>query len=345
MGIGGEKMEKTTIGLVVIVAILSIAILPTVQAELLTIQGENKENTIFIAKDGKESIIIYETDEGVSHHFESKIRDYNSGGFLLRNTDSGIVVWAHLETDSKYKLVVLTSNGFERFTANVVNIQEITPTIDDEPEDVGQNILDEYWDARSDSTRAADNIIPPEIKVSEEEIVIVSQIPDKIPQMTNFVFDVKVFDPTMNQRLDYYSNNGRIAGASLSGTITDPQGQILMTFEGFTSQFGHFSDSLYIPANADTSSAYTFEVLAKKYFDSDNTLATYSLLKEFFVTGYVPDGGSKCAENYVKNSTGYCVELLACADSYIRDDETNQCVLGSCPELHVKNSAGYCVEE
>lgn len=304
-------MEKTTIGLSVLVLIFCIGMVSNAQAELLTIQGNNGENTIFIAKEGRESIIIYETDEGVSQHFESKIRDYNSGGFSLRNLESGIVVWAHPETSSKYKLVVLTSNGFERFTANIVNIQEITtddPPV--EPEDVGQSILDEYWAARSNSTRAADNIIPPEIEIVEKEIVIVSQIPDKIPQMTNFVFDVKVFDPTMNQRLDYYSNNGRIVGASLSGTIKDPQGQILKTFEGFTSLYGHYSDSLYIPANADTSSAYTFEVLAKKFFDSGKTLATYSLLKEFFVTGYTPDSGNKCAENYVKNSTGHCVEEI-----------------------------------
>ena len=47
----------------------------------------------------------------------------------------------------------------------------------------------------------------------------------------------------------------------ITGKITDPDGQIIKTFDGKTQKFGYYLDSLIIPDNARTGN-YILEVVA-----------------------------------------------------------------------------------
>ena len=87
-----------------------------VYAEIPIITGHDEINSIMIAIDDAENIVILQSNEGISEHYESQIKMYNSGGFSLRNIESGILVFAHPINEKQYKIVVLTSNQVFRFT-------------------------------------------------------------------------------------------------------------------------------------------------------------------------------------------------------------------------------------
>lgn len=84
--------------------------------ETLTIEGYDENREIFIANDGTNNIIILQSDTGISKHYDSKVKNYSSGGFSMKNAESGIVVFGHPTTNGKYKLIVLTSDQVYRFT-------------------------------------------------------------------------------------------------------------------------------------------------------------------------------------------------------------------------------------
>lgn len=125
----------------------------------LMIEGENKDYGIFIAIEGNSNIIMWDSVDGYSEHFDGELKTYKSGGFSLKNPESGIAVWGSpMEDATKYKLVILTSKGVERIVAGVV---EYTPLEEIEEEkidtDYTNEILKEYWENRStDYTRPAD---------------------------------------------------------------------------------------------------------------------------------------------------------------------------------------------
>ena len=106
-----------------IVAMLFVSVQYAEANEMdLMIEGENKDHGIFIAIEGRDSIIMWETIDGYSEHFDSKLKTYKSGGFSLKNPESGIAVWGHVTEDTtQYRLVILTSEGAERIVASVID--------------------------------------------------------------------------------------------------------------------------------------------------------------------------------------------------------------------------------
>ena len=95
----------------------------------LMIKGENKDHDIFIAIDGDVNIIMWDALDGYSKHFDSKLKTYKSGGFSLKNPESGIIVWGHpMEDSTQYKLVILTSEGVERIVSSVVDYTPLEET-------------------------------------------------------------------------------------------------------------------------------------------------------------------------------------------------------------------------
>jgi len=94
-----------------------------------TISGYDTNREIFIADDGINNIIILQSDTGVSTHYDSKVKTYNSGGFSMKNPESGILVFGHLINDGQYKLLVLTSDKVYRF----IGISGIIEELDEEP--------------------------------------------------------------------------------------------------------------------------------------------------------------------------------------------------------------------
>lgn len=267
--------------------------------------GNNADTGIFVAFDGDLSMIFYKSAHGTSTHYDATVKEYRHGGFVLKSPE--IVIFGHRLNQEEYTVLVMTSNGFERFVVSDYH-PIIKVEVKEESEKESSSILEEYWENReSTAVREADK--EKEIIVIEEpkqEIVIVSQMPKQVPWMSNYVVDLKVYDPEINSKLDYYWKDGRIAGVEITGKIIDPSGKILKLFEGVTSKFGHFSEDVYIPVNSNTNAPFTIEIIGSKYFDSN--LATFSLLEQFYV--YAPgisSGGSKCPNNEIINSQGVCV--------------------------------------
>lgn len=115
------KAKLQTTSLVAIAAILLIvSTVNTADASVtesnLIIDGSNNNHKIFIAFDGDTNFVILQNNIGMMlEAWDSKVKTYKSGGFSMKNPESGITVFAHPIFDDKYKLVVLTPNAVYRF--------------------------------------------------------------------------------------------------------------------------------------------------------------------------------------------------------------------------------------
>jgi len=290
-----------------IIAIVTFAILMAVQMVFAEeLYGNNTSTGIFVAYDGNLSMIVYKSAQGTSTHYDATVKEFKHGGFLLKSPE--IVIFGHPLYQDKYTVLVMTSNGFERFVVSEYHPPIKVEEEEMEAEKISSGILEEYW-KNKENTVVRDADKKKEIIVAEQpkqEIVIVSQMANQVPWMSNYSIDLKVYDPEINKKLDYYWKDGRIAEVEITGKVIDPNGKILKSFSGVTSQFGYFSESVYIPANSNTNKPFTLEILASKYFD--DSLATFSFLQQFSV--YAPgigSGGFKCPNNEILNSTGFCV--------------------------------------
>lgn len=159
-------IHKTFTVLAVCAAIIFVSYMlgQYANAETLTMYGDNAETSILVAFDGNLSKIQYKSTQGTSNHYDSEIKQFRHGGFYLKSPE--IVVFGHPQGDDKYMLVVMTSNGFERFTATVENFfnisipstpKEIEPEIPEESD--RDRILREYEENISESTRSADSTV------------------------------------------------------------------------------------------------------------------------------------------------------------------------------------------
>ena len=87
------KAKLQTTSLVAIAAILLIVLtVNTADAEpTQIIQGSIDGTSIYIMHDGISNTIILEKDGITSEHYDGVIKTYNSGGFVIKNIESGIV--------------------------------------------------------------------------------------------------------------------------------------------------------------------------------------------------------------------------------------------------------------
>ena len=110
----------------------TISLVQSVDAEELAIKGSNEDVQIFLAIEGESNMFGLYGKLGFSEITESKVKFYNSGGFSLKNVESGILVYGHPVTSTQYKIFVLTSDGPYRLLANIVNLNDylITETIE-----------------------------------------------------------------------------------------------------------------------------------------------------------------------------------------------------------------------
>jgi len=125
---------KEILTIMALVAVLFVSVqYAQADEKILMIEGQNKDHGIFIAIEGNNNIIMWETLDGYSEHFDSRLKTYKSGGFSLKNLESGIAVWGgYLNGDpTQYKLLILTSEGAERIVASVI---EYTPLEETEKE-------------------------------------------------------------------------------------------------------------------------------------------------------------------------------------------------------------------
>ena len=121
---------KVILSTIALIAVLFVSVqYAEAQEWTLMIEGQNEDHGIFIAIEGNSNIIMWDTLDGYSEHFDSRLKTYKSGGFSLKNPESGIAVWGHpIEDATQYKLVILTSEGVERMVASVIGFTPIEET-------------------------------------------------------------------------------------------------------------------------------------------------------------------------------------------------------------------------
>jgi len=117
------KAKLQTTSLVAIAAILLIvSMVNTADAEpTQIIQGSVDGLSVSIMHDGIFNIVILEKDGIKSEHWDGVIKTYKSGGFVIKNIESGIVLFAHSIGNEQYRLVVITNDMVYR----LIGVSEI----------------------------------------------------------------------------------------------------------------------------------------------------------------------------------------------------------------------------
>ncbi len=125
------KAKLQTTSLVAIAAILLIvSTVSTADAEpTQIIQGSIDGTSISIMHDGITNIVILEKDGITSEHWDGVIKQYNSGGFVIKNIESGIVLFAHSIGNEQYRLVVITNDSVYRLIGVSEIISELDATV------------------------------------------------------------------------------------------------------------------------------------------------------------------------------------------------------------------------
>lgn len=106
----------------VVVVVLFVSV-QYAEAEILTIEGENENIGIFLIIEDDENLLILDNKDGYAEFEDSKIKTFKSGGFSLKNPSEHIAVWGAPFGESQYKLVIITSEGIQRITAEII-VQE-----------------------------------------------------------------------------------------------------------------------------------------------------------------------------------------------------------------------------
>lgn len=191
------KAKLQTTSLVAIAAILLIvSTVNTADAEpTQMIQGSIDGTSISIMHDGITNIIILEKDGITSEHWDGVIKTYKSGGFVIKNIESGIVLFAHPIGNEQYRLVVITSDNVYR----LIGVSEIISELDaivapsssslynDEPvSSVGTDIT--KWDIPTDTGRDANQVDPMILTITGQVI------PDMFRLGDDFEWSGKVYN-------------------------------------------------------------------------------------------------------------------------------------------------------
>lgn len=121
------QLHTIVITTLLIVSLIVIGNCYNVFAETTTISATDGTTAILIAKDGSSNFIKFQNENGLSVHFDSKLKQYNSGGFSMKNYESGILVFGHKINMSQYKLVIITSENVYRLIGFIDVIRDIEP--------------------------------------------------------------------------------------------------------------------------------------------------------------------------------------------------------------------------
>lgn len=115
----------TSIILMLIVLVTITISCSDVFGETTVISATDGATSILIANEGGLNFIKFQDDNGLSVHFDSKLKHYKSGGFSMKNFESGIVVFGHKISMSQYKLVIITSENVSRLIGFIDVIRDI----------------------------------------------------------------------------------------------------------------------------------------------------------------------------------------------------------------------------
>jgi len=286
------KQLTTTL---VIVAFLSVTLASSAYAidsntQELTLDGSGVDSKIFLSISGSSNMVALDTADGRSHHVESKVKFYNSGGFSLKNPESGILVFGHPISDVQYKILILTSDGPYRLLANVIDLNYSEPK-----SSLGADITrhDIPTVGRIDHTPTIhEEVFDP------DTLDIISNVAHNVQYKHEIVFDFTVIDSSIASEKDQ-----RVGNAQTSITLTNPLGVIIEEWSGLTDNFGSFNESWFVVDN-EVLGEYTLDVLSS--FESfTDTTATVS----FFVIPIDEGSSSRCPSYTIWNGTGGLCEI------------------------------------
>jgi len=286
------KQLTTTL---VIVAFLSVTLASSAYAidsdtQELTLDGSGVDSKIFLDIQGKSSMVDFDTKYGNFEIKDFKIKFYNSGGFSLKNPESGILVFGHPVTSTQYEIFVLTSDGPYRLLANVIDLNYSEPK-----SNLGADITrhDIPTNGRTDHT-----YVIPEESFDPDTLDIISNVPYNVQYKHEIVFDFTVIDSSIASEKDQ-----RLGNAQTSITLTNPLGVIVEQWSGLTDSFGSFNESWFVVDN-EVLGEYTLDVLSS-FENFTDTTATVS----FFVIP-IDESGARCPSYTIWNGTAGLCEIV-----------------------------------
>lgn len=309
-----------------------MSLIQVAEAEpIRTISGFGEDGAIVIRDNGSNKITLYDGDTGKkSEHFDSRVKTYNSGGFSMKNHESGIIVFGHpINDDGQYKLLVLTSDKVYRF----IGVSGIIEELNEEPSSsVGRDIS--RWDIPT-TGRSDYKYVKPVEQHNPDTLDLLFSVPQSVQWLYNLNFDLTAIDTQIKSE-----NDRRLSNVPISVQILNPLMEIVDTWDGTTDNFGVFGDSYYIADN-QMIGEYTLKASIEK-----ENYTSISKMVSFFVIPLVGDNSSNaCPVQLILNSTQFCVDSDGCVSWQIFNVTSNFCVArNACDNIgKIFNPAtGFC---
>jgi hypothetical protein len=113
----------------------------------------------------------------------------------------------------------------------------------------------------SSTTSVQEPLSPVQTKIINKSLLLLVKQTERVGWKDEYKFAVRVFESKSNPLSDFYKTSGYVENIRITGKISDPDGQIIKTFNGNTQKFGYYLDSLIISDNARTGN-YILEVAA-----------------------------------------------------------------------------------
>jgi len=216
----------------IVAAILIIASIQYAQAEpTQIIQGSLDGTFVSIIYDDISNIIILEKDGITSEHYDGVIKTYNSGGFVIKNIESGIVLFAHPIGNEQYRLVMITNDNVYRLIGVFSEFTQEDTSLYDEPvSSVGTDITN--WNIPSTLTRTEPTGVGKPLQIAVKADYVKS------------IFVNDKYEPNISVT-NYWNYNDKIQDALVYLEISR-DGFVMYDLEGITSSGGQWNPSVNI---------------------------------------------------------------------------------------------------
>lgn len=248
-----------------------------------TFESSNNDNYLFLKIFNDKAFALLKIDGVITSIQEEDIKYYKNENFRI-NFKNKIILHGSPAADSNFiNMTIHDQQNNIKITLMIQKLDTNTPY--EKP--IKLTVLEKF--ERAEEQTGMKLVIPLEeekkdIQLVERDIKILTQIPERFPYYQEFFFDVRIVDPALNISNDFWNDVGFLNDVEIISTIKDPFGTILNQFTGNTTGRGH-----YAPVNGtlfyfnSVAGAYTLEVNATKYFEESATIATDSIIREFFV--------------------------------------------------------------
>lgn len=289
------KLQTTSL-VAITVLLLIVSTVNTADAESTQmIQGSIDGISISIMHDGITNIIILEKDGIKSEHWDGVIKIYNSGAFVIKNIESGIVLFAHPIGNDQYRLVVITNDMVYRLigVSEIISELDVVTSLEEPVSSIGTDISN--WDIPTIGRSDPQIIIPTESH-NPDSLDMIASVPFNVEYKHDFRFDITAIDTQIKSTIDQ-----RLSDVSVDISMINPIGETIEIWNGLTDKNGYFGNVWYVPDN-QMLGEYKLHIS----IDKENYTSILQIVS-FFVQPIEDDGGSSCPVNYVLDNTGVCV--------------------------------------